>query len=122
MNPHFQPAVDWREFQHDAWWRQADTVGTRDVRMPMGRDHAGLGRTQQRHPRNRFANRLACKLVESVADMLGDAGAGILHDPNAAEESFPQRAIAAQPGKQRLVTSRHIRVEQRRDLAQVANR
>ena len=89
-------------------------------RAEVGRRHAG--RTQQRHPRNRFANRLACEFVESVADMLGDAGAGILHDPNAADESFPERAIAAQPGKQRLVTSRHTRVEQRRDLAQVANR
>jgi hypothetical protein len=69
-----------------------------------------------------MADRVAGKLVESIADMLSDAGAGILQDPDAAEEVLPQRAIAAQPRNQFLVTLRDIRVEQRRDFAQVANR
>jgi hypothetical protein len=54
--------------------------------------------------------------------MLSDARARILQDPDAAEEVLPQRAIAAQPRNQFLVTLRDIRVEQRRDFAQVANR
>jgi hypothetical protein len=54
--------------------------------------------------------------------MLSDARAGILQDPDAAEEVLPQRVIAAQPRNQFLVTLRDIRVEQRRDFAQVANR
>src|ERR1700719_559614 len=81
-----------------------------------------LGRAQERHPWDRMADRVAGKLVESIADMLSDARAGIMQDPDAAEEVLPQRAIAAQPRNQFLVTLRDIRVEQRRDFAQVANR
>jgi hypothetical protein len=83
---------------------------------------AGLRRAQERNPWDRTADRFAGKLVESIADMLSDARAGILQDPDAAEEVLPERAITAQPRDQFLVTLRDIRVEQRRDFAQVANR
>ena len=63
-----------------------------------------------------------CKFVKRVADMLSDACSGILQDPDAAEKVFPQRAVTTQPRNQFLVTLRNIRVEQRRDFAQVANR
>jgi hypothetical protein len=90
--------------------------------MHVRRDQAGLRRGQERHPWDRTADRVAGKLVESIADMLSDARAGILQDPDAAEEVFPQCAIAVQPRNQFLITLRNIRVEQRRDFAQVANR
>jgi hypothetical protein len=83
---------------------------------------AGLRRAQERNPWDRTADRFAGKLVESIADMLSDARAGILQDPDAAEEVLPERAITAQPRDQFLVTLRDIRVEQRRDFAQVTNR
>jgi hypothetical protein len=110
------------EFERDAGRRQADASGWRVLRMPMCRHQAGLGRAQERNPWDRMADRVAGKLVEGIADMLSDARAGILQDPDAAEEVLPQRAIAAQPGDQFLVTLRDIRVEQRRDFAQVTNR
>ena len=90
--------------------------------MPVRRDQAGLGRAKERPPWDRMADRVAGKLVEGVADMLSDARAGVLQDPDAAEEVLPQRAIAAQPRDQFLVTLRDIRVEERRDFSQVANR
>ena len=83
---------------------------------------AGLRRAQERNPWDRTADRFAGKLVESIADMLSDARAGILQDPDAAEEVLPERAITAQPRDQFLVTLRDIRVEERRDFSQVANR
>jgi hypothetical protein len=69
-----------------------------------------------------MADRVAGKLVVSVADMLRDARAGILQDTDAAEEGLPQRAVPAQPRDQFLVTLRDVRVEQRRDFAQVTDR
>src|SRR5258708_3445680 len=90
--------------------------------MPVGRDEAGLGRAQDRHPRDALADRLECKFVKRVADMLRDTCSGILQDPNTAEKVYPQRAVATQPRKQFLVTLRNVRTEERLDLAQVTNR
>jgi len=55
-----------------------------------------------------MADRVPSKLIESVADLLSDARAGILQDPDAAEEVLPQRVIAAQRRNQFLVTLRDI--------------
>src|SRR3977135_2208747 len=90
--------------------------------MPVSRDETGLGRAQNRYPRDTLADRFECKFVKRVADMLSDTCSAILQDPNTAEKVFPQRAVTTQPLNQFLVTLRNVRIEQRRDLAQVANR
>src|SRR5260370_14035865 len=90
--------------------------------MPVSRDKPGLGGAQDRSPRDTLADRFECKFVKRVADVLSDTCSAILQDPNTAEKVFSQRAVTAQPRNQFLVTLRDIRVEERRDLAQVANR
>src|SRR6266404_8393927 len=90
--------------------------------MPVSRDETGLGRAQDRYPRDALADRFECKFVKRVADMLSDTCSGILQDPNTAEKVSPQRAVTAQPRNQFLVTLRNVRIEERRDFAQVTNR
>src|SRR3981189_20819 len=119
LNPQFQFAVRWREFQRDTGRRQADAAGGHGGRMPVGRDETGLGRSQDRYPWDALADRFECKFIKRVADMLSDTCSGILQDANTAVKVFPQRAVTAQPRNQFLVTLRNIRIEERRDLAQV---
>src|SRR3977135_1793832 len=122
LNSQLQFAVRWRKFQGDTGRRQADAAGRHGVRMLVGRDETGLGRAQDRDPRDALADRVECKFVKRVADMLSDTCSGILQDPNAAEKVFPQRAIATQPRDQFLVPLWNTGIEQRRNVAQVANR
>src|ERR1700730_11709563 len=122
LNSQFQFAIRWREFQRDAGRRQADAAGRRGVRMPVGGHETGFGRAQGRYPRDALADGFECKFVKRVADMLSDTCSGILQHPNTAEKVYPQRAVTTQPRKQLLVTLRDVRIKERRDLAQVANR
>src|SRR5258705_8686131 len=122
LNSQFQFAIRRRELQRDTGRWQADAAGRNGVRVPVGRDETGLGRAQDRYPRDALADRFECKFVKRVADMLSDTCSAILQDPNTAEKAFPQRAVTAQPRKQLLVTLRNIRMQERRDLAQVTNR
>src|SRR5258706_13531947 len=52
--------------------------------MPVGRDETGLGRAQDRYPRDALADGFECKFIKRVADMLSDTCSGILQDANAA--------------------------------------
>src|SRR5258708_3762248 len=122
LNPHFQFAVHWREFQGDTGRRQADAAGRRGVRMPVGGDETGLGRAQSRYPRDALADGFECKFVKRVADMLSDTCSGILQHPDTAEKVYPKRAVTTQPGEHFLVPLRNVEKRERRALARVATR
>src|SRR5260370_41120973 len=78
LNSQFQFAIRRRELQRDTGRWQADAAGRNGVRLPVGRDETGLGRAQDRTPREARAGRFECKFVKHVANMLSDTAASIL--------------------------------------------
>jgi hypothetical protein len=121
LNPNLQLAVARHELERDARHRQPETARASDIGVAAGRDHSALGRAQQRHPLDALADCVERKLVECVEDLLNQARAGKLQDSNATEETFPQRTVATEPRHQFLITFRHIRIENRRNLPQIAD-
>ena len=56
-----------------------------------------------------------------VPDVLGQSGAGVIHDPQPAEKMFAQIRLAPQVWDQRLEPFRHVQVNRGRDLAQISD-
>ena len=121
LQPRFELAVARHELELDAGQRQPDIAGVLGFPGAGERGRRGFGRAEAGDEDDALAGGLDRKLLQFVAHVLRQARAGIEHDFEPAEEAFAQRGVAAQIRQQHLKALRHVEIDRRRDVAQIAH-
>ncbi len=119
--PRFELALVRHQLERDPRQRQADIAGPAGIPGAGKRGRRGLGRAETGDEQDALAGRFGRKRLEFVPALLAQRGAGVEQHLEPGEEVVAQRRVGAELHRQRLEALRHVEIDGRRDLAQIAH-
>ena len=98
-----------------------DMAGAAGARIDRHEERRGLGGAKPRQDRHAVAGFLHAELIEAVPDKRRQRRAGKEHRVQRREEFCAQRLVVAQVRQQRFIALRHVEIDCRRNLAEIAH-
>ena len=96
-------------------------AGAAGERIDRHEERRGLGGAKAGQHRHAVAGFLDREFVETVPDERGQRRAREEHRMQASKEFLPQACIVAQIGQQRFIALRHVEIDRRRNLLEIAH-